>query len=238
MVKIPATLQGLPAITGAIAAGININVTLIFGLERYQQVREAYLAGLKKRLEDGKSIEDVHSVASFFLSRIDTKVDQMLVDSRDDSDQKTLIDELMGKIAVASGKLAFVDYEKTFGLDGESFKPLVTAGGNRQRALWASTSTKNPAYPDTKYVDELIGPRVVNTVPPQTLTAFLDHGSSEESISQDLDKYLKYMSDIADLGINIKQVTKELETEGVEAFAKSYNDLLDTLEGRMQEFKT
>jgi transaldolase len=177
-------------------------------------------------------------VASFFLSRIDTKVDQLLEDRLNgaNQDQEAKIKEHMGKIAVASGKLAFYDYQKTFD-EGESrFQPLREMGANRQRALWASTSTKNPAYPDTKYIDELIGPQTVNTLPPHTLAAFLDHGSAEVTITKDLDLSREHMRGISELGLDIQHVTQELETEGVKAFADAFSSLLDSLEKRMQEF--
>jgi transaldolase len=232
-------MEGLPAITETIASGINVNVTLIFGLDRYSLVRDAYLAGLEKRLSKGKSITEIASVASFFISRIDTKVDQRLqVLLADSSPQDTgKIEELYGKTAIASGKLAYMDYEKTFGDEGSRFAPLLLEGAKRQRVLWASTSTKNPAYPDTKYVDGMIGPKTVNTIPPKTLEAFLDHGVVERTIDRDLDSAHAVLEDIAALGIDLKEVTEELEKEGVKSFAEAYRSLLDSLEGRMVEFR-
>ena len=239
MVKIPSTTEGLPAITETIAAGININVTLIFSLNRYREVREAYLAGLEKRVENGDSIKEIASVASFFISRIDSKVDGLLENLRGRTDQvyEQEPSELIGKTAVASGKLAFADYEKTFGKNGSRYIDLAKSGANRQRALWASTSTKNPAFPDTKYVDELIGPNTVNTIPPKTLVAFLDHGTVERTIDRELDSSRKVFEKLAKIGINIDKVTQELETEGVKSFADAFGSLLESLEKRMHEFR-
>jgi transaldolase len=238
MVKIPATMEGLPAITEVISEGINVNVTLIFGLSRYREVREAYLAGLEKRLEAGGDISKIASVASFFISRIDSKVDKKLESMQLSSpaELQDRIQKLFGKAAIASGKLAFVEYEKTFTED-ERFQSLKKSGGNRQRALWASTSTKNPEYHDTIYVEELIGPGTVNTVPPQTLMAFYDHGKVENTIGRDHVISGKVFEDLGALGIDIEEVAQELESEGVKAFADAYTSLLDSLESRMREFR-
>ena len=239
MIKIPSTIEGLPAITETISAGINVNVTLIFSLDRYSKVRDAYLAGLEKCLEAGKSVTGIASVASFFISRIDTKVDQrlesLLTGSSPQEGRK--IKDLLGKTAIASGILAYEDYEKTFGEEGSRFIPLLEKGAKRQRVLWASTSTKNPAYPDTKYVDGMIGPKTVNTIPPHTLEAFLDHGVVERTIDKDLDSAREVLDDIAALGIDLEGVTEELEKEGVKAFADAYRSLLESLEERMAEFR-
>jgi transaldolase len=239
MVKIPATKAGLPAITETIAAGINVNVTLIFGLDRYREVREAYLAGLEKRASAGKPVANIASVASFFISRIDTKVDKLLESLTETAtpDQKHQIEQLIGKTAVASGKLAFLDYEDTFGEKGTRFGKLKPQGAKRQRVLWASTSTKNPAFPDTKYVEEMIGPLTINTVPPKTLEAFLDHGVVERTIDQNFEAAQDVMTGLARLGIDLDQATQELETEGVESFADAYTSLLDSLQSRMHDFQ-
>jgi len=239
MVKIPATKEGLPAITETISDGINVNVTLIFGLGRYQQVMDAYLAGLEKRAAAGKSISEIASVASFFISRIDSKVDQQLEDILQESapgDQEN-IKSLMGKTALASGKLAFDLYEDNFGNGGSRYQTLISLGARRQRALWASTSTKNPAFPDTMYVDELIGPNTVNTIPPKTLVAFLDHGKGEQTIDQNLEAAQKVFEDLPHYGVDMIQVTQALENEGVKAFAEAFTSLLDSLESRMADFK-
>ncbi len=238
MIKIPATLEGLPAITEVISEGINVNVTLIFGLSRYQEVREAYLSGLEKRLENGGDISKIASVASFFISRIDSKVDKILesLQLSGPAELQDRIQKLFGKAAIASGKLAFAEYEETFAEDGR-FQSLKISGANRQRVLWASTSTKNPEYHDTIYVEELIGPKTVNTVPPQTLMAFYDHGKVERTIDQDLVVSGKIFEDLAALGIDINKVAQDLENEGVKAFADAYTSLLDSLEIRMREFR-
>jgi transaldolase len=238
MVKIPATAEGLPAITESIASGININVTLIFGLGRYQQVKEAYLSGLEKRASRGETINSIASVASFFISRIDTKLDLLLEDLKGTvsaKDQK-IITNLLGKAAVASGKLAYEQYQRTFGGEGVRFQNLHEQGARRQRVLWASTSTKNPLYPDTKYVEELIGPLSINTMPPATLIAFMDHGVVEKTIDKNLDASRDVFQTISALGIDLDQATQELEDEGVKAFADAFSALLDTIEKRMDQY--
>ena len=239
MVKIPGTVEGLPAVTEAIAAGINVNVTLIFSLERYQEVMDAYLAGLEKRAASGKSIAEIASVASFFISRIDTKVDQHLEVLLEASTppEEGEIREYLGKAAIASGKLAYELYQENFGNQSSRFQALANQGANPQRALWASTSTKNPAYPDTYYVDNLVGPGTVNTVPPQTLLAYLDHGKAEISIDRDLGYSKQVFSGLAGLGIDLHRVTDELEREGVKAFAEAFSSLLDSVQQRMEDFQ-
>ena len=240
MVKIPATLEGLPAITEAIAAGINVNVTLIFSIIRYQAVMDAYLAGLEKRVQEGKEIGGMASVASFFISRIDAKVDNQLTDlipKASEAEQK-IINNLFGKAALASGKLAFDVYEEIFGEEASRFATLVQSGANKQRVLWASTSTKNPQYPDTMYVDELIGPDTVNTVPPKTLVAFFDHGTVERSIDRHVDEARLAFENLAKVGIDMEQVAEDLEFEGVKSFADAFTYLLDSLQTRMQDWKS
>lgn len=220
MVKVPATVEGLPAVRRLIAAGVNVNVTLIFSLERYRQVMDAYLSGLEDRLQAGQPIEQVASVASFFVSRFDTKIDALLPPDS----------SLRGRAAIANARLAYEEFRKVFG--GERFARLQAAGGRIQRPLWASTSTKNPAYPDTLYVDELIGPATVNTVPPQTLEAFRDHGTVARTLTNDLDGARRLMQDLAGVGIFIEQVAEELETEGVRAFADAFAAMMATIEAR------
>ena len=239
MVKIPATLEGLPAITAAIAEGINVNVTLIFGLDRYQKVIDAYLAGLEERAARGKTLSSIASVASFFISRIDSKVDQQLEILSEDgpAEQREMVKGLLGKAALASGKLAFELYQENFSPSAPRYQALADQGANPQRALWASTSTKNPAYPDTYYVDGLVGPGTVNTIPPKTLKAFLDHGKADLTITQDLESARETVRKLAGLGIVLEQVAVELETEGVQAFSDAYLSLLDSIANRMDEFK-
>jgi len=240
MVKIPATVEGLPAITETIAAGINVNVTLIFSLERYKKVMDAYLAGLEKRAEGGEPIQGIASVASFFISRIDSKVDQQLqeIEENFQSEKQEKFKNLYGKAAIASGKLAYALYEDIFGENGIRFGELKKLGAQRQRALWASTSTKSPAYPDTMYVDELIGPGTVNTIPPKTLIAFLDHGTVSLTINQNLDDARRVFTDLKDVGIDLNQVTEDLESEGVKSFADAFTSLLDSLQGRMSNLES
>jgi transaldolase len=238
MVKIPATRAGLPAITECIASGLNINVTLIFSLERYQEVIDAYLAGLEKRSAAGLLLDRSASVASFFISRIDSKVDGRLEDLLEGAaaDQSEKIRSLLGKAGLASGKLAYQIFLDNFERQGERFRKLQALGARPQRTLWASTSTKNPDYPDTMYVDNLIAPWTVNTVPPKTLEAFLEHGKVDLSIENGLVDYQQAYRDLGKVGIDIDQVTDELELEGVKAFADSFTSLLDSLQDRMKDF--
>jgi transaldolase len=240
MVKIPATIEGLPAIKAAIAEGINVNVTLIFGLDRYQKVIEAYLEGLEERATKGKSLSEIASVASFFISRIDSKVDKYLekIIDKGATEEGDEIKTLFGKAAIASGKLAFQLYEQNFGKTADRYQDLAALGANPQRALWASTSTKNPAYPDTYYVDGLVGPGTVNTVPPKTLEAFLDHGKADLSITEELEEAREVVAKLDGVGIELEEVAIELENEGVQAFSDAYASLLDSIEARMDEFRT
>jgi transaldolase/glucose-6-phosphate isomerase len=220
MVKIPATQAGIPAIRQVIAAGINVNVTLIFSLSRYADVMEAYISGLEDRLLAGGDIENVHSVASFFISRVDGKIDPKLpADS-----------PLRGKAAIANAKLAYDAFRQTFG--EARFGKLQLGKANFQRPLWASTSTKNAAYPDTIYVDNLIGPATVNTVPPATLDAFRAHGNAAETIMLGVDECRSQIAELEKLGISMAQVTEELEIEGVKAFADAFTALLQSVEDR------
>jgi len=224
-VKIPATPAGLPAIEAAISEGININVTLMFSVDVYRSVARAYIAGLRKLHESGGDLSRVASVASFFVSRVDTKVDKRLTEIG--SDEALAV---RGKAAVANAKMAYQAYEEIFG--GDEFADLKAAGARVQRCLWASTSTKNPEYSDVLYVDELIGPDTVNTMPLDTIEAFLDHGTLERTIDADLDEAAAALEKLEDLGISMKQVTDELIDEGVTAFAKSFDELLDTIDGK------
>jgi transaldolase len=233
MVKIPATKQGLPAISQAIAAGVNVNVTLIFSLKRYAQVIEAYLEGLEKRLERGEDIKDIASVASFFVSRVDTKVDRRLEEilRREGPGAEGAV-VLMGRAAVANAKLAYQQFLDIF--EGERFTKLAENGARPQRPLWASTSTKNPSYSDVKYVEELIGPQTVNTLPPNTLDAFREHGNVAATLQTGVEREQASIDALEDLGISMEAVTQELEEEGVEAFANSYTSLLAAVEERRE----
>ncbi|MDX9863590.1 MAG: bifunctional transaldolase/phosoglucose isomerase [Anaerolineaceae bacterium] len=225
MIKIPATLAGLPAITAAIAAGINVNVTLIFSIERYAKVIDAYLAGLEQRLAADLPVDSIASVASFFVSRLDSKVDKALerIDTADAS-------SLMGKVALANSRLAYALYEEKFGTP--RFAALADKGAHAQRPLWASTGTKNPAYSDVLYVDELIAPNTVNTVPPHTLENFRDHGNPALSLQGHQDESRAILEKLAALGISLDQATRKLEEEGVKSFADAFTDLLNTIADR------
>ena len=220
MVKIPATKAGLPAIRKATAVGINVNITLIFSLARYAEVMEAYLSGLEDHLAAGHAVHHIASVASFFVSRVDSKIDPQLPEDS----------PLRGKAAIANAKLAYDAYEKTFST--RRWENLKIKGARVQRPLWASTSTKNPAYPDTMYVDNLIGPDTVNTVPPATLEAFRDHGVAEVTITRDLEQAKQALEQLAAAGISMDVVTDELEVEGVQAFAEAFSQLLKTIDER------
>jgi len=225
MIKIPATPAGLPAIRAALAAGINVNVTLIFSLERYNEVMEAYLGGLEERAAAGLPLDKIASVASFFISRVDSHIDPRLQASGAPDAQA-----LAGKAAIANARLAYARFSETF--SSERFTRLKAQGARVQRPLWASTSTKNPAYRDVLYVEELIGPDTVNTVPPQTLAAFLDHGRVRESITENLDEARALFARLEELGIFMPQVTAQLEEEGVKAFADAFSLLLEVVEKR------
>ena len=234
MIKIPASEPGLPAIRQSIAAGININITLIFSIDRYKGVMEAYLSGLEDRIRAGKPIDHIHSVASFFVSRIDTKVDKYLESIIQSSGRNAQIAKvLLGKIAIANARLAYQEFRKVF--ESDRFRKLKAQGARLQRPLWASTSTKNPAYPDTMYVDELIGDHTVNTVPPQTLEAFREHGKVRLTIEKDLDGATKAFSDLEVVGISMQKVTQELEEEGVKTFSEAYDSLLASVKLRRED---
>ena len=234
MVKIPATAAGIPAITATIAAGINVNVTLIFAIERYREIMQAYLDGLTRRLETGLAVDRIASVASFFVSRVDTAVDRLL-DERVggvSGERRTALEQLRGKAAIANAKLAYRTFRDTF--DSEAFAVLARAGARPQRPLWASTSTKNPAYPDVYYVEALIGPNTVNTLPPHTLDAYRDHGHPESRLDLSLDRANAVLAQLEHLGIDMRQITVRLESEGVASFAASWAQLKQVVEARRE----
>lgn len=231
MVKIPATLEGIPAISQAIAAGLNINVTLIFSLERYGQVIEAYLSGLEQRANQGLPIASIASVASFFVSRVDTKVDPQLESiASQKGPNAAKAQALLGKAAIANAKLAYQQFLIAF--NSERFSRLHQQGARKQRPLWASTSTKNPAYRDVLYVEDLIGPDTVDTIPPQTLIAFRDHGKARITITDNIDQAKNDLAQLESVGISMVTVTAELETDGVKSFSDSMTSLLKTIEER------
>lgn len=227
MIKIPGTQPGLSAIRQAIAHGININVTLLFGLERYRAVAEAYIAGLEDHLAAGHEIGHISSVASFFLSRIDVIVDPLL-------DEKGL-GELKGEVAIASAKKAYEIYKEVF--SGPRWEKLAAKGAQPQRLLWASTSSKNPAFKDTKYVEALIGPDTVDTVPLETIEAFRDHGVAANTLEQGLDTATEILNKVKAAGINMDEVTQTLEDEGIDKFNKPFEKLLKSIEDQAAKVK-
>lgn len=231
MIKIPATKAGLPAIEETIANGINVNVTLIFSLERYDEVMTAHLNGLQKRLKAGKKIAGIASVASFFVSRVDTLIDKQLEDKiKADPMSAPTLEPLKGKAAIANAKLAYALFRQRY--HTEEFAPLKAVGAQVQRPLWASTSTKNPSYPDVIYVDNLIGPETVNTMPPATIKAFKDHGRAVATLMENVEEARDLMDRLAEAGIDMKAVTQKLEDDGVASFFKSFESLLKVIESR------
>lgn len=234
MIKIPATGVSLPAIRGAIADGINVNVTLIFSRERYAEVMEAYIQGLEQRAAAGLPIDRVASVASFFVSRVDTKIDGYLAAlAAGGGEQAGLAAQLPGKAAIANARLAYADYKAVFG--SQRFQALRAQGARVQRPLWASTSTKNPHYPDLMYVETLVGPDTVNTAPPQTLHALLDHGVIRpNTVEEDLAGAGQTLHELEQLGIAMRVVTQELEDEGVASFSQAFAEVVEKMEERRQ----
>ena len=228
MIKIPATPAGIPAVQAAIADGINVNVTLMFSVDVYREVARAYVAGLRERHERGDDISRIASVASFFVSRVDGKVDKAL----NEAGERAAL-EARGRAAIANAKLAYEAYNEIFG--GEEFADLRAAGANVQRCLWASTSTKNPDYRDVLYVEELIGPDTVDTMPLETIEAFLDHGNLERTLDRDLDGARQALREVEASGISMARVTDELLAEGVASFAKSFDELIETIESKRKE---
>jgi transaldolase len=222
-IKIPATREGLPAIEETIAAGIPVNVTLIFALQRHREVAEAYIRGVERLAEAGGDLSTMASVASFFVSRVDTEADKRL-------DELGGHDELKGKLAIANAKLAYQTYLEVFA--GERWEALKAKGATAQRCLWASTSTKNPAYRDVIYVEELIGPETVNTMPRETVEAFVDHGKVDDTLLRDVDGARAVLEAFADAGIDYDDVVATLEREGVEKFAKSFEQLFADVEAK------
>jgi transaldolase len=231
MVKIPGTKPGIPAIRQCLAEGININITLLFSVERHREVMEAYLSALEARVAAGQPVDRLRSVASFFVSRVDTNVDKKLdavaADAARPDRQRQLARELRGKTGIANARLAYRAFEEVF--SGERYAKLREQGASRQRPLWASTSTKDPAYPDLYYVEALIAPDSIDTIPRETFEAYKDHGVPRVRIHDDLDRAQDVLDGLAELGIEESQVYDELEQEGVRKFSDSYDSLLGTL---------
>jgi transaldolase len=225
MIKIPATQAGIPAIETLIGEGINVNVTLIFSLINYEAVAEAYIKGLQSLAQRGGDLRKVASVASFFISRVDSAVDREL-----EAIEET---ELLGKIAIANAKIAYARFKTIF--SGERWEQLAQAGARAQRPLWASTSAKNPLYPDTLYVDGLIGAQTVNTIPPSTLQAYLDHGAVSRTLDENLDDAEAQLQRLEELGVDLDAITEKLQDDGVEAFAKSFETLLSSVAEKQEQ---
>ena len=227
MIKVPGTAEGLPAIRQLIGEGININITLLFAQEVYEKVAEAYIAGLEDLAAHGGNLKKMASVASFFISRIDTLIDSLLSEklkATTDANQQALLKSLLGKVAIANGKLTYKSYQRIF--SGPRWQALAAKGAQTQRVLWASTSTKNPNYRDVIYVEELIGPDTVNTMPPATIDAFRDHGRLRNALVEDVAGAQKVMDDLARSGISMKEVTDKLTDDGVKLFADAFDKLL------------
>jgi transaldolase/glucose-6-phosphate isomerase len=231
MIKVPGTAEGIPAFQQLIGEGININVTLLFSQEVYKRVAEAYIAGLEQLSARGGDVSKIASVASFFISRIDSSVDAIVGEhlkaSKDPREQEQL-KSILGKVAIANGKQTYVSYQKIF--SGDRWKALAAKGAQTQRVLWASTSTKNPNYSDVLYVEELIGPDTVNTIPPVTFNAFRDHGHPRASLTENVEAANRTMETVAKLGISMKEVTDKLTDDGVRLFAEAFDKLLQAVE--------
>jgi transaldolase len=231
MVKVPGTDEGVHAIETLLTEGININITLLFSLANYENVARAYIKALQARHESGLPVDKLASVASFFVSRVDTLADKKLDEKLASGDgDAALITSLKGKVAVANAQLAYERFEELFG--SNEFTPLADAGALVQRPLWASTGTKNKEYSDVLYVETLIGPHTVNTMPIATMEAFLDHGTVKRTVDADYAAAHKVIEDLASVGISIDDITRQLEDEGIEAFIHSYDDLLDGVESK------
>jgi transaldolase len=226
LIKVPGTEAGVRAFEELTARGVNVNVTLLFAVERYREIAEAFIHGLERRLDAGEPIDRSASVASFFVSRVDTKVDAAL--------EKLGREDLRGRAAVANARLAYAAFQELF--SGERWERLSAAGANVQRPLWASTSTKNPDYPDTLYVDELIGPHTVNTMPDATIEAARDHATPARTVDKDVDGARELMRELESVGVDLDDILlRQLVDEGVDAFADSYDSLLQTLERKASE---
>jgi transaldolase len=236
MIKIPATIEGFPAIEQCIYEGININITLIFSLESYKKTIEAYLRGLERRVAEGNPINSIASVASFFVSRIDTAVDKKLqerIARAGSEEEKEKLVSLMGRAAIANAKMAYQIFKEVF--HGGRFASLRTQGARIQRPLWASTSTKNPDYSDVYYVEALIGPETVNTLPPATLKAFRDHGRVRLSLEENLEEEGAVLARLGDVGISLDEVSQQVLDEGVSLFSKSFEKLMKAIQSRRDE---
>lgn len=231
MIKIPATPEGIPAIEQVISEGINVNVTLMFNMAHYDAVAGAYIKGLQRLVEAGGNPSKVASVASFFISRVDARVDAKLKEMATDA-----ASALVGKVAIANGKVVYKRYQEIF--HGETFAQLKAVGAVPQRVLWASTGTKDPSFPDTLYVDTLIGPETVNTMPPKTIDAFRDHGTAASTLADNVAGAEAALAQLAELGIVLADETQALQDAGVASFSKSFDTLMSTLETKMASYQS
>ena len=235
-IKVPATEEGLPAIRQLISEGINVNITLLFGLPRYRQVAEAYIAGIKSRIDQGEPVINVTSVASFFLSRIDGVIDPLEETyAASVGEQAHFAASIKGQVAISSAKIAYTIYKEIF--ESNEFRNLAGHGARPQRLLWASTSTKNPDYSDTKYIDALIGKNTINTIPPATLNAYRLHGKPALRLEDHIKRACWVMSELTELHIDIDSITKKLESDGVEKFIKAFDKLMETLRKKSSDRK-
>jgi transaldolase/glucose-6-phosphate isomerase len=236
MVKVPATAVGFKAIQQLISEGININVTLLFSQESYNKVAEAFVAGLEKRAAEGNAIDRVASVASFFISRIDSLVDKQIEEklkTAESEEEKSLLNSLLGKVAIANGKMAYQIYEEVF--SGERWQKLAAQGAQPQRVLWASTSTKNPNYRDVIYVEELIGRNTVNTIPPATWDAFRDHGQARESLTENVEEAKQTLDNLEKAGISLKAATDQLIIDAVRLFVEPFEKMIAAVNQQIGE---
>ena len=234
MVKVPATKEGIPAVEQLISEGINVNITLMFSMDHYEATAEAYLRGLERQAESGGDLADIHSVASFFISRVSSKVDAAIEEMKENGEDAPDFDG--GDVAVANAKVVYERFKEIFHA-GERFAALREQGARVQRPLWASTSTKNPGYSDVRYVEELIGPETVNTVPPETMNAFRDHGEVRgATVEEDLGRAHEILSELPEWGLDLGQITRELQEEGVGKFSDPYDELVEAIERKRQRF--
>src|SRR5207248_6130641 len=239
MIKIPATPEGLPAVRQTLTEGMNINITLIFSIENYRQVTNAYISALEERNAEGKDISHIASVASFFVSRVDTLVDQLLenkIKVASDSAEQQKLKSLEGKAAIANARLVYQDFKRIF--HSPRFESLKHSGAHVQRPLWASTSTKNPAYRDVLYAEELIGPDTVDTMPLETIENFSDHGRVRLSVEDNIQQARDELAELEKIGIHYDQVTKQLQDEGVQKFADSFHELFKGIESKKQSIQS
>jgi transaldolase len=239
MIKIPATPEGLPAVRQSLLEGININITLIFSIEDYRKVAEAFISALEERNAEGKDISHIASVASFFVSRVDTLVDQLLEEkskASTDSAEQQKLKSLEGKAAIANARLVYHDFKNIF--HSPRFETLKHSGAHVQRPLWASTSTKNPAYRDVLYAEELIGPNTVDTMPLETIENFRDHGKVRLSVEDDIQQAKNELAELEKIGIHYDQVTQQLQDEGVKKFADSFHELFKGIESKKQSIES